>query len=315
MAESTVATSTAPTPPAATKNTAWQVQFVALAAIWGSSFLFIKVALDDLAPLDVAFARIAIGGLTLFAVALFTRQRFPRDLRLWRHLAVIAVLMNVVPFTLFAYGEQHVSSVVAGIWNGTTPLFVLLFSISMLPGEQPTRERVAGLLAGFAGVLLVLGPWRSQESGELIGHLACMAAAVCYGLGFPYVRRFLSDRPESVVVLSAGQLACATVQTAALIVVLGQGGPGGVSLQTVGAILALGVLGTGIAYPLNYAIVRAAGAGTASTVTYVIPLFSTVLGIVVLGEALSWNQPVGAVVVLVGVAISQGRIRWPARSD
>ncbi len=302
-----------PAGPVATKNAAWQVQFVTLAAIWGSSFLFIKVALDDLAPLDVAFARIAVGALTLVVVAAFTRQRFPRDRRLWSHLAVIAVLMNVAPFTLFAYGEQHVSSIVAGIWNGTTPLFVLLFSISMLPGEQPTRERVVGLLAGFAGVLLVLGPWRTQESGELIGHLACMAAAVCYGLGFPYVRRFLSDRPESVVVLSAGQLACATVETAVLIVVLGQGGPGGVSLQTVGAILALGVLGTGIAYPLNYAIVRAAGAGTASTVTYVIPLFSTVLGIVVLGEALSWNQPVGAVVVLVGVAISQGRIPWRSR--
>lgn len=290
------------------------MQFVTLAAIWGSSFLFIKVALDDLAPLDVAFGRIAIGGLTLVVVAVFTRQRFPRDARLWAHLAVIAVLMNLVPFTLFAYGEQHVSSVVAGIWNGTTPLFVLLFSISMLPGEQPTRERVVGLLTGFAGVLLVLGPWRSQESGELIGHLACMGAAVCYGLGFPYVRRFLSDRPESVVVMSAGQLACATVETAVLIVLLGQGGPDGVSLQTVGAMLALGVLGTGIAYPLNYAIVRAAGAGTASTVTYVIPLFSTVLGIVVLGEALSWNQPIGAVVVLVGVAISQGRLRWRGRS-
>jgi drug/metabolite transporter (DMT)-like permease len=302
-----------PTGAVATKNAAWQVQFVTLAAIWGSSFLFIKVALDDLAPLEVAFARIAIGGLSLVVVAVFTRQRFPRDPRLWRHLAVIAVLMNVAPFTLFAYGEQHVSSIVAGIWNGATPLFVLVFSIAMLPGEQPTRQRVVGLLAGFAGVLLVLGPWRSQESGELIGHLACLAAAVCYGLGFPYARRFLTGRPESVVVLSAGQLACATVETAVLVVLSGQGGPNSVSLQTVGAVLALGVLGTGIAYPLNYAIVRAAGAGTASTVTYLIPLFSTVLGIVVLGEALSWNQPVGAVVVLAGVAISQGRIPWRAR--
>ncbi len=302
-----------PTAAVARKHVAWQVQFVTLAAIWGSSFLFIKVAVEDLSPLGVAFTRIAIGGLTLVVVAVVTRQRFPRDPRLWRHLAVIGVLMNVAPFTLFAYGEQHVSSIVAGIWNGTTPLFVLLFSIAMLPGEQPTRERTVGLLAGFAGVLLVLGPWRSQESGELIGHLACLAAAVCYGLGFPYVRRFLSDRPESVVVLSAGQLACATAEAAILLVLVGHGAPDGVSLQTTGAMLALGVLGTGIAYPLNYAIVRAAGAGTASTVTYLVPLFATVLGIVVLGEALSWNEPVGAVVVLAGVAISQGRLRLRRR--
>ena len=245
-------------------------------------------------------------------VAVVTRQRFPRDARLWAHLAVIAVLMNLVPFTLFAYGEQHVSSVVAGIWNGTTPLSSCC---SRSRCSQASSRPVSGSWAcstGFAGVLLVLGPWRSQESGELIGHLACMGAR--RRVGFPYVRRFLSDRPESVVVMSAGQLACATVETAVLIVLLGQGGPDGVSLQTVGAMLALGVLGTGIAYPLNYAIVRAAGAGTASTVTYVIPLFSTVLGIVVLGEALSWNQPIGAVVVLVGVAISQGRLRWRGHS-
>jgi drug/metabolite transporter (DMT)-like permease len=298
----------APTEAVKTKHTAWQVQFVTLAAIWGSSFLFIKVSLDDLAPLQLAFGRIAVGGLSLIVAAVFTRQRFPRDPHLWRHLAVIAVLMNTVPFSLFAYGEQHVSSIVAGIWNGTTPLFVLLFSIAMLPSEQPSRQRVVGLLTGFAGVLLVLGPWHSQESGELIGHIACMGAAVCYGIGFPYARRFLTDRPESVVVLSAGQLACATVQMAVLLALAGQGGPDGVSLQTTGAILALGVLGTGLAYPLNYAVVRAAGAGTASTVTYVVPLFSTVLGVVVLGEALSWNEPVGAVVVLAGVAISQGRI-------
>jgi drug/metabolite transporter (DMT)-like permease len=294
--------------PAADKHVAWQVQFVALAAIWGSSFLFIKVALDDLAPLQVAFGRIAVGGVSLVAAAVLTRQRFPRDRRLWGHLAVIAVLMNSVPFTLFAYGEQHVSSIVAGIWNGTTPLFVLVFSIAMLPSEQPNRQRVTGLLTGFIGVLLVLGPWRSEGSGELIGHLACIGAAVCYGIGFPYARRFLTDRAESVVVLSAGQLACATVQMTVLLALAGQGAPEGVSLQTTGAILALGVLGTGLAYPLNYAVVRAAGAGTASTVTYVVPLFATVLGVVVLGEALSWNEPVGALVVVLGIAISQGRL-------
>jgi drug/metabolite transporter (DMT)-like permease len=286
----------------------WHVQFVTLAAIWGSSFLFIKLALHDLAPVDIAFARISIGAGTLLAVALLARQRIPRDRGLWAHLAVVALLLNVGPFTLFAYGEQHVSSIVAGIWNGTTPLLVLMASMALLPGERPTRQRTAGLLVGFLGVLVVLGPWRGLGSGEAIGHLACLAAACCYGLGFPYTRRFLAGRPQSIVILSAGQLVCGSIELGLWIALSGHGHSGGLGLQSIGAVLALGVLGTGVAYPLNYAIVRAAGAGTASTVTYLIPLFSTILGIVVLGEALAWNQPAGALLVLIGVAVSQGRV-------
>ena len=156
--------------------------------------------------------------------------------------------------------------------------------------------------------MLLLGPWRGLGGGEAIGHLACAGAAVCYGIGFPYARRYVATRPESGVVLAAGQLLCATAVlavftpfTAAPTLHIGAGGVFG--------ILVLGVLGTGVAYVLNYAILRAAGATTASTVTYVVPVFSTVLGALVLGETVHWNQPVGAVVLLTGIAISQGRLR------
>lgn len=292
----------------------WQGPFLALAAIWGASFLFIKVAVDDLPPLMVALVRCALGAAVLGGVLALRRESLPRDPRVWGHLAVVALLANVVPFSLFAAGEQHISSVLAGLWNATTPLFTLAVVTVALPEERPTLDRVLGLVVGFLGVVVVLGPWRGAGGSELAGQLMCLGAAVGYGLAFPYLRRTLSGRPESSLSLSAGQLLCSTAMLA-LVAPIG-GGPSGLHLDTVGAMLGLGVLGTGVAYVLNYTIVRRAGATIASTVTYVIPLFSTALGIVVLGERPTWNQALGAVLVLGGVACSSpatGRRSTPRR--
>jgi drug/metabolite transporter (DMT)-like permease len=232
----------------------------------------------------------------------------------WPHILIAALFLNVIPFTLFAYGERHMSSVVAGLWNASAPLWVLVF-VLLVFHESPTAARAAGLAFGFVGVVLLLGPWRGLGGGEAVGHLACAGAAVCYGVGFPYARRYVATRPESGVVLAAAQLLCATAVlavfvpfTAAPTLHIGAGGVAG--------ILVLGVLGTGVAYVLNYAILRAAGATTAATVTYVVPVFSTVLGAVVLGETVHWNQPLGAAVLLTGIAISQGRLkRAPAHAS
>jgi drug/metabolite transporter (DMT)-like permease len=284
----------------------WRLQFVALAAIWGASFLFIKVAVEDLPPVAVALGRCVLGAAVLLVVLALRREGLPRDPRVWGHLAVVALLANALPFTLFAAGERHISSVLAGLWNATTPLLTLAVVTLALPEERPTRERVIGLVGGFAGVVIVLGPWSSPGGSQLTGQLLCLGATAGYALAFPYLRRTLSGRPESALALSAGQLVCATALLAVAAPLAGAA-PTTVHGDTVAAMLALGVLGTGAAYVLNFSIIRAAGATTAATVTYLIPLFSTVLGIAVLDESLTWNQPAGAVVVLAGVAYSQRR--------
>jgi drug/metabolite transporter (DMT)-like permease len=274
--------------------------------MWGMSFLFIKVGDEELQPLQVALGRMICGSVTLLLVLAVRRENLPRRGQVWLHLAVASLLVNVLPYSLFAYGETHVTSVLAGIWNATTPLFTLLVAMLVLPEERPTRDRVAGLLIGFAGVLVILGVWQGLGSHALLGNLACLAAASCYGLGFPYTRKFLSGRPESVVALSGAQLLCGTLELA-LITPLVTAMPVGVPFRAAASVAALGALGTGVAFILNYRIIRAAGATTAATVTYVIPLFSTLAGVTLLGEGLSWNQPLGAVVVILGVAASQGR--------
>ena len=114
--------------------------------------------------------------------------------------------MNAVPFVLFAYGETEVSSLLAGIFNSLTPLMTLLFSLVVLPDEPPTPERIAGIAVGFAGVLVVLAPWEGLGGGSLLGALACIGAATCYGVAFPYLRRHLTGRPETAVAISAAQV-------------------------------------------------------------------------------------------------------------
>ena len=288
----------------------WPVQLLLLALIWGASFLFIKVELDaGIAPLHIALLRCVFGAAALLAMVVFTRDRLPRDRGLYLHLLVLAALMNAMPFVLFAYGETEVSSLLAGIFNSLTPLMTLLFSLVVLPEEPPTPERIAGIAVGFAGVLVVLAPWQGIGGGSLLGALACIGAATCYGLAFPYLRRHLSGRPETAVALSAAQVGLGGLLLLAVAPLdsLPDELPGAEAWLS---IVALGSLGTGVAYVLNFNVVRSAGAQTGSMVTYLVPVFAVVFGVSILGEPLSWHEPAGGALIIAGVALAQRR---PAR--
>src|SRR4051812_44061997 len=148
--------------------------FIALAATWGASFLFIKIGLEALTPGQVVWGRLVLGALALLVISAVTRTPLPRDPRVWGHLLVVALLLCVLPFSLFAWAELHVTSGVASVLNATTPLFTMVVSFVALPQERLTAERVAGLLLGFAGVLIVLGAWTTSIGGELPGELGCL---------------------------------------------------------------------------------------------------------------------------------------------
>ncbi|MEV4631512.1 DMT family transporter [Micromonospora sp. NPDC049523] len=296
------------TPTAPDSNVrAWLPGFLAVAVIWGASFLFIKIGVRELHPLYVTLGRAGAGALTLLVALAVLRDRLPRDPVLWLHLTVVATVGVALPFTLFGYGEQRVSSILAGIWNATTPLVVLPMAVLVFRTERMTARRAIGLLLGFVGVLVVLGAWQGLGGAQFTGQLFCFAAAVCYGLSIPYQKRFIAGRPESGLALSAGQLLVATVQLAivAPLVVGPPPAPTGLSPEVIGSVLALGALGTGLAFVINLRTIRLAGASTASTTTYLIPIFAVLVGVLALDEHLAWYQPVGAVIVLLGVAVSQ----------
>lgn len=299
-------TPTVVAPAVSAKN--WLPGFFALAAIWGSSYLFIKVGVEELHPLHLTLFRVAIGALTLLVILVATRDRLPHDARLWGHLFVVAAFGVALPFTLFGYGEQRIDSTLAGLWNATTPLIVLPLAVLVFRTEKMTLRRVLGLLLGFAGVLVLLGIWQGVEGTQLTGQLMCFAAAACYGVAIPYNKKFVTGGSQSGVALATTQLVLATAQ---LVVVapLVAGAPPvlwQLSGPVIASLLALGALGTGIAFIFMFRTIRLAGASTASMVTYLIPLVATVVGILVLKEELRWYQPTGGLIVLAGVAVSQG---------
>lgn len=289
---------------------AWLPSFLLLAVIWGTSFLFIKVGVRELHPLWLTFGRVAAGAVVLLVVLAVTRDRLPRELRLWGHLSVVAALGVVFPFTLFGYGEQRVSSVLAGIWNAATPLVALPLAVLVFRTERMTRRRAAGITVGFLGVLIVLGVWRGVGGVQLTGQLMCFGAAMCYAVAIPYQKKFIAGSSASGVSLAAAQLLVALAQLVVLAPLLAGAppAPARLSAQVIWCVLALGALGTGLAFVLNFRVIRVAGASTSTSVTYLMPLVATLVGVLILGEALHWNQPVGAAVVLIGVAVSQGAL-------
>ncbi len=279
-----------------------------LALLWGSGFLWIKLALNGLTPVQVTVLRCVLGAGVLLVLARLAGQRLPRDRATWGRLAVAALFCNTVPFVLFSIGEQTVDSGIAGVLNATTPLWSALIATAM--GDRPRPVRLAGLLLGFAGVLLIFAPWH-QHGLASWGTLALLAAAASYAVAFAYMGRHLTGRGEPLA-MSAAQLVAAT-GLAALALPAG----GLTWAPTTGSLLAVAVLGiaaTGVTFYLNYRVIEDEGPTAAATVGYLLPVVSVALGAVVLGESVGPRVLAGMAVVLAGVALTRvTRAAVPAR--
>lgn len=276
--------------------------YLGLVMIWGCSFLFNELALRSFSPLAVAFGRIGLGAVTLVVVLLVLRQPVRLQRSELLDLVIVATIITAVPFALIALAQTRVTSILAGLLNATTPLWVAIFVAVLIPLERATRQQGLGLLIGFAGIAVLLGVW-DVSTLDLVGVLAMLGATACYGLGTAWMRWRLADSSLSGASLSVVQL---LIATAVLLPVLPLGGaPSEIRPESVLALVGLGSLGAGLAYVLFWRVVRTAGPTVAATVTYLIPLVSTTLGVLVLGETLTWNQPVGAAIALVGVAMAQ----------
>ncbi|MEU1071694.1 DMT family transporter [Streptomyces sp. NPDC005878] len=290
----------------------WRVRFAVLSLVWGFSFLLIKVGTDGYAPFQVTFGRLFFGTAVLAVAMAVKRERLPRGARTWLRLAVAALLLNALPFSLFAYAELTIPSTLAGICNATSPLWGMALSLVALSEDRPTRRRVAGLGLGFLGVLTVLGAWQGFHGLDLRGTLMALLASLCYPVGWIYVRRTLAGGGHSNLSLIGSQLGVATLQLT-LVTPLFAGFPTAFHPVPLLAVAALGALGTGFAVLVQYGLVNEVGPTTAQMVTYFIPVIATAAGVLVLGESLSWNTPVGAAIVLAGAALTQTRAPKAAR--
>lgn len=272
-----------------------------LAGIWGWSFLFIKVAVAGMTPSTVAGVRVALGAVVLLGVVRARGLRLPRG-RVWvRHFLVVALVGSALPFTLLAWGEQHISSALSAVLNASTPLFAALFA-GLLLGERLRPVQVAGLGLGFVGVAVAVGLGVEDLTGAALGgELAAVAAGVGYGLAFVYTRRHLTTIPP--VVAASGQLATASVLLAPLAVATSLRQGLSPTPTRVAAIVLLGVLGTGAAYVLSYRLIADVGPTRASLVTYLIPIVAVTVGVVFLDESFSFRLVVGGGLTIAGIAL------------
>ena len=284
----------------------WLPAYLALGLVWGCSFIFIKLGLEFLTPFGVAFVRCALGAITLLIVVKLMKIDLPKEKSTWYKLWIVAMLLNVVPGILFAYAELHVTSVLAGIINATTPLATLIVMLIAFREEKLKAEQVYGLLLGGLGVMVVLGIWQGIGDNQLTGVIALLIAVTCYGISFPYSKR-------NIIPLGLKSEAAATTQLImAAITLLPFYLYDGISQDNyrpanIFAMLALGILGSGFAYIWNFSIIAAAGSSIASSVTYLTPVVAVFVGWLFLGEVIVWHEPVGALLVRLGAAVSQGR--------
>lgn len=277
-------------------------QYTGICLVWGASYLFMRVASEGLTAGHIVVARLVMGATALAVCMRLAGKQWPRDRVYWAHLTVIAVSACLAPHLFLAWASQDMPSALMSVCTSVTPLLTVLLTVGAFRQERVTAGAVAGVAIGALGIMLVLSPWSEHAGGSRGGYLACIAASACYAVSFVYTRRFITPHGRDAVSTAAGQIAAAALLAVAVSPMIAADAVH-LTSPVVAAMVCLGVLGTGISYIWYQAVINTWGATTASTVTYVMPVVGAVLGVLVLGERLSWNQAVGGIVVIVGVLL------------
>ncbi|MFT4795952.1 MAG: drug/metabolite transporter (DMT)-like permease [Aquiluna sp.] len=285
----------------------WVIKFIPLALIWGSSFFFIELSLEWTTAVGVAFWRTALGALAMIIITYSLGLRLPGKAKQWLHLLVAGFFMSAFPFTMYAFAQQYTTSILAAILNATTPMFTLLATFTLFRAQKQNPTAIIGLLVGLVGVGITLGIWRGFGESEPIAILALIAASISYGIGTPYIRKYVTPMKLPATVTASVQVLTSAVILLPVYLFTGPLFVAEPTVQSAGALVLLGVLGSGISYWLFHQVVATAGSAVAATVTYTNPVIATIWGVLLLGEGLHWYEPAGAVLVLTGAFFAQGR--------
>lgn len=289
----------------------WLV-FVLLGLTWGSSFFWIKIALEEIGPFLLVALRLLFGAATLALVVLVRRPALPRQWRFWTGVALIGFTNTALPFILISWGEQYIDSGVASILNGTTPLWTLIIAHFFIVEERITAQKLIGLLVGFVGivVLFVRDLGGSSDAGVWLvvgGQLAVVGASVCYAFSSVYIKRNL----QGMTPMMQSFLIAAFADSYAWLLALGFERPlTPPALPITWLALAwLGVLGLGGAYLMYFYLIGSVGPTRATTVTYLVPVIGVALGVAILNEPLDWTLAAGGVLVVAGLWVVNSRRR------
>jgi len=279
------------------------IWLLSLSVLWGGSFFFAKVALGELGPFTVVFVRVSLAALALSLVVPL-RRNVP-----WPAYFAMGLLNNALPFSLIFWGQTEIASGLASILNATTPLFTLVVAHFLTADEKIDRTKIAALLTGLLGVIVLIGPSALVGGSALWGQAACLAAALSYAFAGVYGRRFrrMGIAPTEA---AAGQVTASAVLILPIMLLVDQPWllPALPSLTVCLALVGLALLSTALAYVLYFRILEAAGATNLLLVTFLIPITAILLGALVLGERLAPRHFAGMALIGVGLALIDGRI-------
>jgi drug/metabolite transporter (DMT)-like permease len=297
------------------KNFLW---LLFLAALWGPSFLFIKVGVAEIPPLTLVVGRVGLAGISLYLILRAQGRNLMPWGQIWVHLAVVALVQNALPFVLFSWGEQYIDSGLAAILNGTTPLFTLMLAHFFTHDDRLTPTKAVGTLIGFGGLLILIGPsLLGGVQATTWGLLAVTVASASYGVAIVYSRRHLRGLPS--LVGPTTQLLLATLMMMPLALLFERPFELPIpSWPALSSLLALSVFGTALAFVVYYYLIERVSATYVSMVTYLVPIFGVILGVLILDERLGWNAYLGCALILLGVMIVNGVLRvvsWQRPTD
>jgi drug/metabolite transporter (DMT)-like permease len=283
--------------------------FILLGAIWSSSFMWIKIAVQEVGPITLVAFRVLFGLLFGIVVIFIQHAQMPRSFKEWSPLLLLGITNVAIPFFLISWGEQSIDSAVAAILDATVPLFTILIAHYLLHDDKMTWPKVLGLLVGFAGVIVLMSKDIGASFGSLLGQLAVVLACAFYAGSAVFARKTTEDTPG--ILRSAGPLVSATVVMwlATFFV------ESPIKIPQMGitwiALLFLGILGSGLAFVLAYYLIHEIGPTRTSMVTYLFPLGGVILGVAFLNEELSWQLLVGAVLIILSLLVANWQ---PSRS-
>ena len=279
----------------------WLV-FILLGAIWSSSFMWIKIAVQEVGPMTLVAFRVLLGLIFGFIVVSIQGVQWPRNFKGWLPLLVLGITNSAVPFFLISWGEKSIDSAVAAILDATVPLFTIVLAHFLLGDDKMTLPKVLGLLIGFTGVVVLLSKDIGASPSSLLGQAAVVLASVFYAGSSIYVRKTTEDTPG--ILRSAGMLVSATLCMWLAAFVF----ESPVKIPHLGitwvALLFLGVLGTGLAFVLAYYLIHEIGPTRATMVTYLFPLGGVILGVSFLHERLTWQLVTGAILIVASLVVA-----------
>ncbi|CAM5196370.1 hypothetical protein ARD30_00755 [Bosea thiooxidans] len=285
---------------AATPNRTTEIALLlALATLWGGSYTFIKIGVETIPPLTLIAARTLIAGGVLFAVIRWRGLRLPRDFAAWRRFMTQACLNSVVPFTLIAWAERSVDAGLASILNGTTPVFVFLISLALFPGRRPDWRKGLGVLAGLAGIGLIVGVDALSGLGHaVVPQLAIVAATIAYACAALFGRHFSDMDP---LLPAAGSMLTGTALLIPAALVVDRPWTLSPAADSLLALLALAVFSTALAFAIYFRLIRTLGSVGTTAVSYLRVPIGVAIGLVFLGERLGPTAWIGLGLVLLGV--------------